>query len=219
MTLELAAPRRLWRFALAGLLPPAAFIVGIAAGLLVVNLGGNTDAIQPIGVAVLFSLLLAGNALWARMSARIAGLQHARRFILVAAITQLVVTFASVLVLGKLEEHFVGDGNTSLPIHVLYTLLFVPAAFICALIVGVACGLALGKPALAWRMGLHGAAAAAFAFLVLNVLQDMLGRRVGGPNAADTATMITVTLVCHAAASMAFSAAIGRLLLAERAHS
>jgi hypothetical protein len=216
MTLELAAPRRLWHFALAGLLPPASFIAGIAAGLLIVNLGGNTDAIQPVGLIVLFGLMLAGNALWARAIARLAGLQHARHFIFITVITQVAITFASVLVLGKLEEHFVENGNTALPLHVLYTLLFVPTTFIGAFTVGVVCGVAMGKPALAWRMGLHGASVAATAFLVLNVLQDLLGRRVGGPNAAATATMITVTMVCWLAASMAFSLALGRLLLTEQ---
>ncbi len=215
MTLELAAPRRLWRFALAGLLPPAAFIAGLVAGLLIVNLGGNTDAIQPIGLLVLFALMLAGNMLWARAVARLASLQQARRFIVIAAITQVAITFASILILGRLEEHFVENGHTTLPLHVLYTLLFVPATFVGAFIAGSACGFAMGKPALAWRMGLHGAVAAAIAFLALNVLQDMLGRRVGGPNAAETATMITVTVVCWFAASVAFSAAMGRLLLAE----
>lgn len=219
MTLELAAPRRLWRFALAGLMPPAAFIAGIVAGLLIVNLGGNTNAIQPFGVMVLLASMLAGSALWALAIERLAGLQHTRRFIIIAAITQVAITFTAMLVLGKAEEHFVENGNTNLPLHVLYTLLFVPATFISAFIAGSVCAIAMVKPALAWRMGLHGAVGAASAYLVLNVLQDMLGRRVGGPNAAETATMITVTLVCWLAASMAFSAAMGRLLLAERAQS
>ena len=215
MTLELAAPHRLWRFALAGLILPASLVVALLVGLLIGNANQDSDALQAVGVVVTFTLLLAGNALWARTFARIAGVGHARRFIFVAAIAQLVVTLASVLALGKVEEHFVVDGNTTLPLHVLYTLLFVPATFICAFIVGVVCGVALGKRSSAWRMGLHGATAAALAFLALNVLQDMLGRRVGGPNAAATATMITVTLVCHAAASMAFSTALGRRMLSE----
>ncbi len=219
MTLELVAPRRLGRFALAGLMPPAAFIAGIVAGMLIVNLGGNTNTIQPFGMMVLFASMLAGSALWALAIERLAGLQHTRRFIIIAAITQVAITFTAMLVLGKAEEHFVENGNTNLPLHVLYTLLFVPATFIGAFIAGSVCAFVMDKPALAWRMGLHCAAAAAFAFLVLNVLQDMLGRRVGGPNAAETATMITVTLVCWLAASAVFSAAMGRLLLVERVQS
>jgi hypothetical protein len=54
--------------------------------------------------------------------------------------------------------------------------------------------------------------AAAVAFLALNRAQDLLGRRVGGPNAAASATMITVTLVCYVGAAMAMSAAIGHEL-------
>jgi hypothetical protein len=201
------------------LVPPAAFIAGIVAGLLIVNLGGNTGAIQPLGVMVLFASMLAGSALWARTFARIAGLQHARRFIVIAAITQVTITFTVLLALGKAEEHFVENGNTTLPLHVLYTLLFVPVTLIGAFISGSICGFVLGKPALAWRMGLHGAVAAALAFFLMNVLQDALGRRVGGPNAAETATMVTVTVLCWFAASMAFSAAIGRLLLSQEAQS
>lgn len=213
LTLDRNAPRRLWRFALAGLIPPATLLAGVIAGLLIVNLAGNSDAVQPIGVAVLIVLMIAGNALWARVFARMAGVSRSRRFIVVATVAQVAVTFAAALVLGKAEAHFVERGNTTLPLHVLFTLLFVPATFIGAFIVGVACGLALGKPA--WRMGLHGAVAASIAFLALNVLQDLLGRRVGGPNAAATATMLTVTLVCMFAASMAFSAALGRMLIEE----
>lgn len=219
MTLGLTAPRQLWRFALTGLILPAALVVPLLVGLLIGNIDGDADALQAISIAVMAALMFVGHALWARTCASLGGLRHVRRFVLIAAITQVAVTFAGVIVLGRLEEHFVVDGNTTLPLHVLYTLLFVPATFICALIVGVACGLTLGTPGLPWRMGLHGAAAAAFAFLALNVLQDVLGRRVGGPDAAQTATMITVTLVCHVAASMAFSAALGRLLLAEGALS
>jgi hypothetical protein len=108
-------------------------------------------------------------------------------------------TVLAIIVLGRLEVEFVQRGGTTLPIHVLFTLLFVPAAFICAFVIGAALGLALGDGR--WAAGPAGhpwRAGRGVAFLTLNVLQDLLGRRVGGPNAAATATMITVTLVCMA---------------------
>jgi hypothetical protein len=124
-------------------------------------------------------------------------------------------TVLAIIVLGRLEGEFVERGRTALPIHTVFTLLFVPATFICALVVGLTFGLALGKPRLAARMGVFGGLAAASAFLLLNVILDLLGRRVGGPNAAETATMITVTLVGMLGASMTLSAVLGQLLAQE----
>ena len=62
-----------------------------------------------------------------------------------------------------------------------------------------------------------GALAGAAAFLIANVIQDLLGRRVGGPNAAETATMITVMLISNICAALAMTAAIARGLRAARA--
>lgn len=87
-------------------------------------------------------------------------------------------TVLAFVVLSRLEFEFVERGRTTLPIHGLFTLLFVSATFICAAVVGGALGLATGNGRLAIRLALSSGLAAAIAFLALNVLQDLLGRRV-----------------------------------------
>jgi hypothetical protein len=79
-----------------------------------------------------------------------------------------------------------------------------------------AIGLAVGGGRLAGRLAWRGALAGATAFLIANVIQDLLGRRVGGPNAAQTATMITVMFISNTMAALAMTAAIARRLRAEQ---
>lgn len=99
-----------------------------------------------------------------------------------------------------------------IPIHILFPVLFVPATFAVIAVLGLAVGRALRSRrlavALAWKAGL----AAAAAFLVANVVQDLLGRRVGAPDAAATATMITVTLLGLIAAAAATGAVMAAAL-------
>ena len=55
------------------------------------------------------------------------------------------------------------------------------------------------------------------AFLVADVVQDLLGRRVGGPNAGATSTMLSVMAIGDLAAAIAGSAVIGALLTRHEA--
>jgi hypothetical protein len=206
------------RCALAGLLLPGSLIAAVLVLLISSQIGLDLgDALGPIiGAAFVFLFVAAGGALWGQALARIAGVTPARRLMIAGAISHGVMTVLAIIVLGRLEVEFVERGRTTLPLHVLYSLLFVPATFIGAFVVGGALGLAMGNWQLAGRMALVGGLAAAVAFLALNVLQDLLGRRVGGPNAAATATMITVTLLCNVGAAMAMSAVIGTILSRRR---
>ena len=68
----------------------------------------------------------------------------------------------------------------------------------------------------AGRLALRAALAGAAAFLIANVIQDLLGRRVGGPNAAETATMITVMFLSNTCAALAMTVALARALRAAR---
>lgn len=212
------------RSALAGLfLPvslilPFAIMIGAAA---VLGPAHNMQIEEPAGAVLAFALIVpslgAGGALWGRALSRITGVGRAGRMALAGAAGNLVMTFLAARALGLLEFEFVERGNTTLPIHVLFTLLFVPATFVVAAVMSGAVLLAGGGGRSSIRAALLAGAAAALAFLALNVLQDVLGRRVGGPDAGATATMITVMLIGNLGSAAAGSAVVGRALsLSER---
>jgi len=96
------------------------------------------------------------------------------------------------IALGRLELIIVerGDGP-DLPVHVVFTLLFVPAAFFVAGMGGLAMGIALKDLKLAVRLALGAGLAAALGFLAVDLVMDALGYRVGAPGAAERATSAT----------------------------
>ena len=213
MRLALALPRVDWRCAVAGLILPASMLLALVANLVLSGVVGNLEERGPAPFLVCSLIVLgAGGAVWGRTLARLTQAQPIQRIIIASALSYSVVMVSMVIVLGRLEARFVEDGPSPLPLHNLYTVLFVLATFLGAALMGGAIGLALRHLALAGRLAWQGGLAAALTYLACNVLQDVLGRRVGGPNAADTATMITVTLVCHIGAAMAMSAVFGKLL-------
>ena len=215
-----AAPRApsLIRLALPGLLLPASFIgAGVLAVVLQPLLALLPDDIRQasqfpiIGLAMFFF-----GGLWARALARHTGPGARRRMMWAGAVSHVTLVFLAGLVLGRLEEVFVSEGHSPLPIHQLFTALFVPATALVCGGMSAAIGLAAGGARLAGRLAWRGAVAGAAAFLIANVIQDLLGRRVGGPNAAETATMITVMLLSNICAALAMTAVIARALRAAR---
>jgi hypothetical protein len=146
-------------------------------------------------VAGLIALLVFGG-LWGRSLARATQATRPTRFMLITAAAFLAVTLAAVFVLGQLEHLLVEERALGRqPVHVIYAVLFTCAAFlITALMIVVVVSLLHG-PRLAWRVALWSALPAAAAFLLADVVQDLLGRRVGGPHAAETITMISVTII------------------------
>lgn len=205
--------------ALAGAWLPASFVLTVVTVMVVQQLLGPDYVIEETRGAVLLSsvgaawLGLAG-AFWLRRVARLVGLTATRGALLMTAIAHAVLTIAAVFGLGRLEQHFVEDGHATIPLHNMFTLLFVPTVLVCSALLCACVALALRVRLLAGRLALRGGAAAALTFLALNVLQDLLGRRVGGPNAGATATMITVALIGNLGAAMAMSVVVVRGLRA-----
>jgi hypothetical protein len=66
------------------------------------------------------------------------------------------------------------------------------------------------------ELALPAGLAAALAFLLADIAQDMLGRRVGAPGAELSATMLTVAFLGNTVAAFAGSAVIGLRLRAGR---
>jgi hypothetical protein len=115
------------------------------------------------------------------------------------------------LVLTTLEVILVQRGGTSLPIHIVFTLLFVPASAFIAAADGYALGIALKDWQLAGKLALGAGLTSALAFLVVILLMDTVGYRVGAPGAVERATMVTVLFVGIVASALAGGAVIGWL--------
>lgn len=204
--------RILWSYAL-----PAAVLLGGALPLGFLASFGLTEVLPMHGQAANVAQVAAGliilglcGGLWGRSVAHAAGSPHTRRLFWISAAGFIVAVIAAVVVLGQLERVFVEERALGrVPIHVIFAAIFPPAVFVItagmALVVG---GLLRGGRfgiQLAWRAGL----AAAAAFFVANVVQDLLGRRVGGPHAAETFTMMSVLMIGNVCAALAAGAVMG----------
>jgi hypothetical protein len=103
--------------------------------------------------------------------------------------------------------------GAQIPLHRLFTLLFVPTAFLIAGAGGLALGFGLRQRRRAWALALRSGGAAALAFLLVNLLMEVLGWRVGAPRAAERFTMLTVLLISDLGAAVAAGAMIGITLV------
>ncbi len=206
------------RLALPGLLLPASFIgvavMAVALQPLLSQLPSDISQASQFPIIGLALFIFGG--LWARALARHASPGARRSMIWAGAISHVTLVLLAGVVLGLLEENLVQAGNSPLPLHQLFTALFVPATALVCAGMSAAIGLAASGGRLAGRLAWRGALAGAIAFLIANVIQDLLGRRVGGPNAAETATMITVMFISSICAALAMTAAVARALRAAR---
>lgn len=168
-----------------------------------------------ISFVIVFAVLLGGGALWgAWLSAQL----NAPR---AALMRNGAVSFAGlVLVAGLLLEGVFGligmlGSAVAIPIHHMFTIVFVPAA---GLIAGL-CVYRITRETRAtqqrFRIAWQVAVGAALAFLVVNQVMLALGWRIGAPMAAERSTMITVMLLSNAAAALAGGAVFGWILSAD----
>lgn len=211
------------RAALIGARVTVLYLVGgLAVGFgLAFAMGGVAVHIAPMlknvisGIVVLVVATLAGDR-WGRALARATGDPVPAR---VGRVMGLVFGPLVILVgitLAALEAALVERGGAGLPVHELYTLLFVPATFV---VVAVMAAVFLRPRWGAWRalvlaLAVGGLAAAAFFFVDLGM--DALGWRVGAPGAARRATMLVVTLVGCSAAALVGGAVLGRVIRPRR---
>jgi hypothetical protein len=119
------------------------------------------------------------------------------------------ITFVLNIVLAAVEPVAV---RASLPVHRLFTVLFVPSAFLIAGTSSLALGWALrwgrAAPALALRVGLT----AALAFLAVNLGMEALGWQIGAPGAEERGTMLTVLIAGNLGTALAGGAMLGMTL-------
>ncbi len=162
-----------------------------------------------IGVVIFYGV---AGAMWARGIGRIFAWQPLNKLGIVGALGITLPTVITVVALGRIEENlieFIFDGWR---MHILYGLLFVPAAFLIAAIGTGVLGTASGDWRLALRLALVCGLTAALTFLVVTVIFDLFGMRVGAPRAEERATMLVVTLAGMWAAALTGNGMLGWIL-------
>lgn len=190
-------------------------LAGVAVGALVDELGRPLPMLLRRGLSIIVAttaMILIGRA-WGRDMGRLVGLSDVGSVGRGVAIAFGPAVAIVALALAAAEPAAIERGARSgVGIHVVYTLLFVPAAFLVAGVGAFALGRSIHGAISGMRLATAAGVAAAAAFLAVDLLMDAAGWRVGGPNAARRATMVTVTALGICAAGIAAGAAIGAML-------
>jgi MFS family permease len=199
-------------------------LLTLVGGLLIGVLVGNAmfaalpaqlnDPLR-IGLAALPALagMVVGSALWGVSMGRLGQRDERRRLAWAGILGFVPITLLLGLLLQVIEPIAVARVGAQIPLHRLFTLLFVPTAFLIAGAGGLALGFGLRQRRSAWALALRSGGAAALAFLLVNLLMEALGWRVGAPRAAERFTMLTVLLISDLGAALAAGAVIGVTLV------
>ena len=156
------------------------------------------------------SILAGGGALWGLSLDRLHALGLGPRLAGATAVGFAGPVLALIFILGSLEP--AAARILPLPIHRVFSVMFVPAAFLVTSLTGAAVGAALRDRALTIRLAFAGGLAAAIAFLAVNLVLDSLGFRVGAPFAAERATMLVTAFTGNAGAALAGGTLMGWIL-------
>jgi hypothetical protein len=206
----------------------SAFILigGVVAGFAIGGIvneslpGHSTD---PINIAMSMVAALAGvgagGAAWGSAISRITRAGDRARMAWAGAIGFAPTVLLVALALSFLENLIVEQGHgPDLPIHRVFTMLFVPAAAIVtgaggfALGFGSRAGATRASLAAGARLAVWCALAGGITFLAVNLTLDALGFRVGAPGALERATMVTTALLGNLSAALVAGGVIGRTL-------
>jgi len=155
---------------------------------------------------------LSGSALWGVGMSRLAGFPASWRVARAGILGFIPITLLLSIGLQAAEPIVF---RINLPVHRLFTVLFVPSAFLVAGASSLTLGWALGWGRAAPRLALRAGLTAALAFLAINLGMEALGWQVGGPGAEERATMLTVLFVSNLGAALAGGAVLG-LTLAQQ---
>ncbi len=190
-------------------------VLGVAIGFLVSGLPMHVPERTRNVLAslpVLLTLFVSGG-LWGSAISRLCKSGSTRRTAWVASLCYGLSIIFAAIGLSLLEVAIVERrSGPDLPVHIVYTLLFVPAVFFVAGMGGFALGAANRRWRLAGRLAFWSGLTGALAFLLVDMAMDAMGWRVGAPGAAQRATMLTVTLVGSLAAAFTAGVTLGALL-------
>jgi hypothetical protein len=176
-----------------------------------------SDAINlALSALSVFIAMFAGGAVWGSSISRITKVAAGRRMAMAGGIGFASSASFVAFTLAFLENLVVEQQRgPQLPVHNVFTLLFVPAAAIIAGASGAALGLGTGDRVMAGNLAWMCALAGGCAFLGVNLTMDALGWRVGAPGAAERGTMVTTALLGNLTAAMAAGVVIGRVVWAR----
>jgi hypothetical protein len=205
----------------------AALFLGLGVPVIMIaivsmsNLVPAAHRLQAAAPAILVVLLLASFGLtgwlWGRSLARMTVVPDARRVARASALAFGPLTLVTMYGLGQAEVRFVEQRIAGdVPIHVVFAILFTVAAFVVTFGMALAADWAANGPNSGIQTPLWAGLAAALAFLMADIAQDMLGRRVGAPGAERTATMLTVAFIGNIIAAYAGGAVMGWRLKAGK---
>lgn len=197
-------------------------LLGIVVGNLVFNLMPGHSFTNPSPVAIVVAAIPAlagmfiGGAAWGVWMGRLAQAGDGRRMALAGGLGFAPISIGLGIVLQVIEPIALREYGSWLPLHRLFTILFVPTAFVIAGVSASSIGLALRNRPLAWRLLWQVGLAAALAFLVVNLLMESSGWVVGAPRAAERFTMLTVMSVGNLGAALAGGAVLGMKLASRK---
>jgi hypothetical protein len=171
---------------------------------------------SPIATAVsaipAFMGIFFGSALWGVLMGRLARAGDLWHMALAGGLGFAPIAIGLGILLQVLEPMALREYGDWLPLHRLFSVLFVPTAFTIAGVSAFAIGIGLRNRPLAWQLLWKIGLVAAAAFLVVNLSMEASGWVVGAPRAAERFTMLTVMFVSNLGAALAGGAALGLLL-------
>lgn len=196
-------------------------LIGLVLGdvLFKVLPGSNLESPAPthVAIAALPALtgFLAGGAAWGVAIGRLVDEADTRRMALAGLLGFGPITLTLAIGLSLAEPPLIANYGDSTGIHRIFTLLFVPAAFLIAGTSAWAIGRGLRSSTLAaslfWRVGL----AAGLTFLFINLGMEAAGWVVGAPGAAERATMVTVLAMGNLGAALVGGGVLGWVLTGQ----
>jgi hypothetical protein len=178
--------------------------------------GHNFQSLDPVHVMLAAIPALTGffigGAVWGMLMGRLVHATERRRVAIAGALGFAPITIGLAILLQVIEPIALEKFGALIPLHRLFTLLFVPTAFLIAGISAWALGIGLRDKAVAslllWRAGF----AAAIAFLVINLGMESAGWVIGAPGAAERSTMLTVMFTSNLGAAVTGGAMVAAVL-------
>ncbi len=220
----LRSPEVLRLSILGGTATALTYVAGVVLGVVVGNavsdtLPGHMSEPARTTLAALTAIggLVLGSAFWGVWMGRLGNSRETRRMVWTGILGLVPITVALGAGLIALESAAAGSSVVGqLPVHRVFTVLFVPTAFVVAATACITLGVGLRNRTLArsswWQAGLG----ASLLFLVGNLVMELSGWRIGAPGAAERFTMLTVLFVSAAGASLAGGGVIGYVLARSR---
>ncbi len=147
--------------------------------------------------------ILGGAAAWGILMGRCFGRPAGWRLARTGIVAFVPITVLLTVALQLLEPLVVERFSVLVPIHRLFTLFFVPTAFLIAGVSAWVIGRELLGPDGAWQLFWQVGLVAAVTFLVVNLLMESAGWVVGAPRAAERFTMLTVMFAGNLVAALA----------------